>query len=466
MRPLGITRRLFCGAGLAWASSLARAAEPPRDVVAEQDFDELWRTLGERYCFFSDKATDWQKVKTVYRPVAIAASTVEEFSAVVHFVLAELYDAHTHLSDPPDGTPRWPGDDLIVERAADAARVVAVAEGSAAARAGLRPGDLVLAVEDVRIAVVAAGLGPRCLSRPDPAAQRYAWNVAVAGRKGRPRRFSVRGESEKTPRSVTLPDVRAAREADLSSRRLDGGIGYVRIASFADAGTVAKFDAALAALRDSPGLIIDVRRNGGGDTAVARPIMGRFLHERRPYAQMRRRDGAGLGAAWTEYVDPRGPFTYTRPVVVLTDHWSGSMAEGFPMGMRGIGRARIVGTRMAGLGAAVFSLRLDRTGVQAQYSGEPVYDREGAGPEEVRGQCMDPTQQALQIQKELLPQRVRQALRAGYVEDAGQRAHRHRIGVRRALDPDEARGLQQVQRVLRVKRHLLGGEPGGEQVLP
>ena len=29
---------------------------------------------------------------------------------------------------------------------------------------------------------------------------------------------------------------------------------------------------------------------------------------------------------------------------------------------------------MMGLGAAVFPIRLDRTGLQAQYSGEPVYD--------------------------------------------------------------------------------------------
>jgi carboxyl-terminal processing protease len=104
--------------------------------------------------------------------------------------------------------------------------------------------------------------------------------------------------------------------------------------------------------------------------------MGRFITERKPYARMRRRSGKGIALtdAWTEYVDPRGPFTYMRPVVVLANHWSGSMAEGFPMGMRGIGRARIVGTQMMGLGAAVFPLRLDRTGVEINYSAEPVYD--------------------------------------------------------------------------------------------
>jgi carboxyl-terminal processing protease len=50
------------------------------------------------------------------------------------------------------------------------------------------------------------------------------------------------------------------------------------------------------------------------------------------------------------------------------------MAEGFPMGMRGIGRATIVGTPMMQVGAAVFPLRLDRTGMELQYSAEPVYD--------------------------------------------------------------------------------------------
>jgi carboxyl-terminal processing protease len=102
--------------------------------------------------------------------------------------------------------------------------------------------------------------------------------------------------------------------------------------------------------------------------------MGRFITATKPYATMRRREVSGPSVPWTEAVDPRGPFTYVNPVVVLVDHWSASMAEGFPMGMRGIGRGVIVGTPMMGLGAAVYTIRLDRTGVQAQYSAEPVYD--------------------------------------------------------------------------------------------
>ena len=52
------------------------------------------------------------------------------------------------------------------------------------------------------------------------------------------------------------------------------------------------------------------------------------------------------------------------------------MAEGFPMGMRAVCGARIVGQPMMGLGAAVFRLRLDRIGIEAQDSAEPVCDIE------------------------------------------------------------------------------------------
>ena len=374
-------RRTFLGVTLsaAVASAIPRlgsASEPAHDVTAAQDFDELWETLRDRYCFFESKATDWQKVRQMYRPLALAAESEDAFSGVVGRVLAELYDAHTHLSDPPDGARRWPLYDLLVEMGDDVVRVAAVQPGSAAADAGLAIGDIITSVDGVAMGTLIHDISPKCLKRADPAAVAYTINVAVAGRRGMPREMSVRSKGSE-PRDLSLPLKQWPQRANVESRRLDGGLGYIAIHTFGDTAVVEAFETALAELRECRGLIIDVRGNGGGDTAVARPIMGRFITEPKPYAMMRRRDAARLGGSWTESVDPRGPFTYANPVAVLVDHWSGSMAEGFPMGMRGIGRATIVGTPMMGLGAAVFALRLDRTGIQAQYSGEPVYDVTG-----------------------------------------------------------------------------------------
>jgi carboxyl-terminal processing protease len=222
------------------------------------------------------------------------------------------------------------------------------------------------------IAAASAAQRPHCLTRPDPEAEDYALRAAVAGRRAQPRSLQI----ERAGRVIDL-DVKATpipQEPPLSWKRLEGGFGYIRISTFGDEKMVEAWDQALAELRESRGLILDARRNGGGDTAIARPMMGRLIKTRTRYAYMRRREGRGLSQPWQEFVEPRGPFTYEAPVVVLTDRWSASMAEGFPMGLHGMGRARVVGTPMMQLGAAVFPCLLDRTAVNTQYSAEPVYD--------------------------------------------------------------------------------------------
>ena len=92
---------------------------------------------------------------------------------------------------------------------------------------------------------------------------------------------------------------------------------------------------------------------------------------------MTSRDGPGLGPRRPEFVDARGPWTYSAPVVVLVDRFSVSMAEGFAMALSGLGRARIVGTRMARLGAAVGRIELPYSKIAIQISTEPVYAIDG-----------------------------------------------------------------------------------------
>jgi carboxyl-terminal processing protease len=371
-----LNRRAFCGAGVLLLASTAIAKAPPPDITFQQDFDELWETLRDRYAFFGEKATDWDRVRAIYRPqLAMIGDDEDRWKRLVNAVTNELYDAHTHFTTPEPGLPRWPLSDLMVEQASNGVRIKAVREDSAASDAGIRIGERVLAINGMPFQRATALRMPRALRRPDAAARDYAINAAIGGNRERERRLLLADASGRT-RDLVLPYKAVANRPPIIGKRLGGGIGYIAITTFADYDAPKQFDAALEALKDSRGLVLDTRYNGGGDTSVAKPMMGRFISERKPYALMRRRSGRSIGLTdpWTEYVDPQGPFTYTRPVVVLTNHWSGSMAEGFPMGMRGIGRARIVGTPMMGLGAAVFPLRLNRTGMEVNYSAEPVYD--------------------------------------------------------------------------------------------
>ena len=72
-----------------------RAEIPFFEPSGVQDFDELWRTLAERYGYFGQKATDWPQVRAVYRPQAAQASTMAELNSIIRRTLNELYDGHS-----------------------------------------------------------------------------------------------------------------------------------------------------------------------------------------------------------------------------------------------------------------------------------------------------------------------------------------------------------------------------------
>lgn len=348
-----------------------------RDGKHAADFDQLWRFLRDRHADGTLKRVDWECVRARYAPLAAGAPDARAFIAVLEAALDELYDAHSHLTTNLSTSWRLPPHDLWAEWRGSRAVVVEVRRGSAAERAGVLAGDVIVEVDGIPVAEAAAARRPRCVRAHDREADEWALRALLAGRRDRPRELLVAGAAGR--RRLRLEEgLHPPAEAAVSGRLLEGGVGYIRIASFGDASSVEAFDRELERFRGAPALVIDVRDNPGGDTAVARPIMGRLIDRRRQYAWMRRREGASLGPRWAEYVDPRGPWTYRGRVAVVVNHFSESMAEGFAMGLDGMGRATVVGTRMGGLGAGVARETLAHSGIGVQISAEPVYHVRGA----------------------------------------------------------------------------------------
>lgn len=58
------------------------------------------------------------------------------------------------------------------------------------------------------------------------------------------------------------------------------------------------------------------------------------------------------------------------PIVVLVNRWTARMGEGMAIGLDGMRRATIVGTRMAGLNGGIFNLELPQTKIVVTYAGE------------------------------------------------------------------------------------------------
>jgi len=88
------------------------------------------------------------------------------------------------------------------------------------------------------------------------------------------------------------------------------------------------------------------------------------------------------GENWTREVSPGGNWTYKGPIVVLVGRWTGSMGEGIAIGLDGMRRATVVGTRMAGLNGAVFDVQLPNTGISLNYAAEKLFHVNGTPRED------------------------------------------------------------------------------------
>ena len=141
-----------------------------------------------------------------------------------------------------------------------------------------------------------------------------------------------------TPDSVPEPERRAQHELERVRnfgfervQRLAGNVGYLDLRSFSgDPDAQATAVAAMNFLADTDALIIDVRRNGGGDPAMIQTLLtylvpaGRRLHFNDFYE---RRDDRTI-QWWTSATVP-GRRLAGRPLIVLTGPFTGSAAEEF-----------------------------------------------------------------------------------------------------------------------------------------
>ena len=111
-----------------------------------------------------------------------------------------------------------------------------------------------------------------------------------------------------------------------------------------------QFDEAMDRLRDTTGIVIDLRGNPGGVLTMAMGLSGHFVSEAESLGTILTRDSSLNLIANPRLVGAAGqpvkPFA--GPVAILVDEGSYSASEIFAGGMQAIGRARIFGTQTAG----------------------------------------------------------------------------------------------------------------------
>jgi C-terminal processing protease CtpA/Prc len=142
---------------------------------------------------------------------------------------------------------------------------------------------------------------------------------------------------------------------------LPGNIGYIHIEGFSDMPKNLKkpMSEVLNSLKETKGIVIDVRGGYGGEDLAGRYIAGCFTDRSILYMKTRVKSGAGKDD-FTEfedwYIQPEGDFQYLKPVVVLTHRFTISARETFCLAMKVLPQVTFVGDTTSG----AFSNQINR----------------------------------------------------------------------------------------------------------
>jgi carboxyl-terminal processing protease len=262
------------------------------------------------------------------------------------------HDPHSTYFDKDDAqafdeetSGAYDGIGVEVQPQADGSiKVIAPIDDTPAARAGLKSGDVIVAVDGKPLQPGGDDQGPL---RGKPGTK----VVLTLVREGTPKPFDV-------------PVMRETiRIASVRGRLLEPGYGYIRVAAF-QADTAADFEKVLARLQGESGggktgnslrgLVLDLRSNPGGLLVSAVQIADDLL-DKGGIVSTRGR----TPISDTQFTATPGDRLQGAPLVVLVDAGSASAAEVLAGALDDNHRARIVGSRTFGKGSVQTLLPLD-----------------------------------------------------------------------------------------------------------
>jgi carboxyl-terminal processing protease len=335
-------------------SASQRLSPKNRKEISER----IWKEIRDRYYDPSFNGVNWDEVHERYRPLVAATKTDQEFYALMNQMTSELHDAHTRFSSPE----QWKSykkqqrvsAGFSVDDVDGKTVVTSVRHDSSAARGGVEPGMTVLSVDgrpvEERIAEIEKSRPP---SSSERATRMFVYSRLFGGPPDSEMKVGLqRADGSNFEARVTRQIYSAA--PDVATDVLPSGHGYIRFDGFQP--PIAKeFKQALERFRNSPGIVIDLRRNGGGDLSVLLPIAGYFFDKKTLFAKDATRSGkplsefAGIFKLPLElYVGRQGEQIYSGPVVILVEARSASSSEVFAAGMQDSQRAKIVGSQSCG----------------------------------------------------------------------------------------------------------------------
>jgi len=324
----------------------------------QEVFEKVWKDIDDHYYDKTFNGVDWDAVHTRYRPLVDGTKDDREFYAVMSRMTGELHDAHTRFNSPEQWKnykkQQGVGSGISLDEIDGETVITAIRADSDAAHAGISPGMIIRTVDgkpvNERIAEIESAKSASSTSR---ATRMFTYNRLLSGPADTQLKLGVeRADGSQFETEVTRQIYSSS--TSVATDTLPSGNGYIRFDGFQPS-IIKEFRQALERFRNTPGLVVDLRRNGGGDLGVLMPIAGYFFDKKTLFAKDETRSGKPLSefvGVWRLplelYVGRSGDQIYAGPVVILVDAHSASSSEVFAAGMQDSRRAKIIGSQSCG----------------------------------------------------------------------------------------------------------------------
>jgi carboxyl-terminal processing protease len=359
----------------------------------KQDFDFFWQSVNDEYCYFNKVPTNWQQVKELYAPLIDTVTNRNSFVTIIEKALGEIYDHHAILNTNTDYSQRLvpSATDIWAEYIDGKPIITELRSGFGATDAGILAGMEVVTVNGIAIETAISAFLPRALKPSTDEAKNFALRLLLAGNHIEPRKFTLKYKGitkayfpDKT--GLQLEHIKYSSKIESTTI---GNIGYIKINDcLYDNELIPVFDSIMQAFKNTQSLILDFRATpSGGNTSVAKAIIGwfttkeNFYQKHEYYAEEK---SSGIKRSWVEIVSPRNGKYYGKPMAILCNHWTGSIAEGIVIGFDALNRpnTKIIGTDMARLKGAVYTFEMPNTKIRFTFPIERLYHVNGLPREE------------------------------------------------------------------------------------
>lgn len=369
----------------------ARAQSPAKPFDAATAWTSFETLLRERYGYFDRPGIDGNAILSAFAERARRAPDDKTFIDTLQLVAHNFADPHFVVGplDLEDWAVIPTASDLFGRYDGTAFRIEEVRADSDALAKGIKPGMVVRALDGRTPRAAIEAITGRPFATLAPAQVDFAFNMALAGIRRRPRTLELLDGRRRSriALAATTDQAKRVQEGPLLSVERQGTLGILRIHnSLGDQALIAQFSQALASLADTTTLLIDLRNTpSGGNTSVARGILGHFVDHERPYqVHVIPYESRVLGPPrrFAEYVAPFGA-RYAGKVYVAGGRWTGSMGEGLMIGFDAIG-ATTVGSDLGDLLGALSNETIDGSAAKIDLGTEQLFTVDGLPREAYR----------------------------------------------------------------------------------